>query len=171
MFSTVRHACFASIALLLITSTGQAGQTCRDSILSSTPDDRFDVNSDGTVSDTATGLMWKRCAEGQAGTDCTGSHTNYTWQKALEHAQQTSFANYDDWRLPNINELQSIIEQRCFFPAINLTVFPNTTTYTWSASTYATYSRNAWHVDFKVGHVSPRSKKNSLAVRLVRGGQ
>jgi hypothetical protein len=59
--------------------------------------------------------MWMRCALGQNwnGATCTGSGQAYTWQAALQAAEGSSFAGYSDWRLPDIKELSSIVEQAC----------------------------------------------------------
>lgn len=57
-------------------------------------------NGDGTVSDLATGLMWQQADDGQ-GRD---------WEHALAYAEDLQLAGYDDWRLPNAKELQSIVD-------------------------------------------------------------
>jgi hypothetical protein len=79
---------------------------------------------------------------------------------------------YTDWRLPNRNELTSIVELGCSWPTINTTVFPNTPSSNfWSSSPPADYSVDAWYVCFSYGNASNYGKSNSFAVRLVRGGQ
>ncbi len=60
----------------------------------------FTDNGDGTVTDAATGLMWQ-------GTD---SGHGMQWEEALAYAESLTFAGYDDWRLPNAKELQSIVD-------------------------------------------------------------
>jgi hypothetical protein len=60
----------------------------------------FVDNGDGTVTDLATGLMWMQ--------DDSGA--GYNWEDALGYAENLSFAGYDDWRLPNAKELQSIVD-------------------------------------------------------------
>jgi len=60
----------------------------------------FQDNGDGTISDNATGLMWMQ--------DDNGEGLN--WADALTYAENTTFANYSDWRLPNVKELQSIVD-------------------------------------------------------------
>ncbi|MDY0339956.1 MAG: DUF1566 domain-containing protein [Coriobacteriia bacterium] len=57
-------------------------------------------NGDGTVTDEATGLMWAQ-ADSVEGMD---------WEAALAWAESTDLAGYDDWRLPNVKELQSIVD-------------------------------------------------------------
>ncbi len=112
-----------------------SAQTCRDNIAATTPDARFSVNGD-EVTDTATGLIWQRCSLGQTGTACDGgSAAGYTWQQALQTAENVRLSTGNPWRLPNVKELRSIVEAKCYSPAINLQVFPNTkTSHYWSGS-------------------------------------
>ena len=80
------------------------------------------------MTDTRTGLIWMRCSLGQMwdGAACSGTANTYTWQAALQAAFEINsgasnddgdglagFANETDWRLPNRNELESIVERRC----------------------------------------------------------
>ena len=60
----------------------------------------FVENGDSTVSDLATGLMWQQTDDGIA----------RDWQEALFYAEVSELAGYDDWRLPNAKELQSIVD-------------------------------------------------------------
>jgi hypothetical protein len=63
----------------------------------------FQNNNDGTISDLATGLMWPKADNG-SGID---------WEHALAYAQTQNKANYlgyNDWRLPNTKELQSLLD-------------------------------------------------------------
>jgi hypothetical protein len=152
---------------------GQAAQTCNDAIVASAPDSRYRENGDGTVTDLSTGLIWKQCAEGLSGADCTtGSPSTFTWQAALQHAEDAVFAGSSLWRLPNKNELASLVERRCVNPAINATPLPNTpSSWFWSSSPYAYYLGDAWLVSFGHGFVSGYGKSYQAYVRLVRGGQ
>ena len=64
---------------------------------------QFLENQDGTISDLATGLIWSQ----------NDSQTTMSWQAALEYVQelnQNKYLGYSDWRLPNIKELQSIVD-------------------------------------------------------------
>ncbi|MCP3950977.1 MAG: DUF1566 domain-containing protein, partial [Desulfobacterales bacterium] len=105
-----------------------ADQTCQEEgIPAYTPTSRFSDHGDGTVTDTQTDLMWAKCAEGLSGGACLGgSAIKRNWEGALDLANISTLADYDNWRLPNIKELRSIVEQQCYRPAINLDVFPNT---------------------------------------------
>ena len=75
---------------------------------------RYEIHDDGTATDTETGLMWMRCALGQEylESSCSGSALPLTWGDALEAAHSWEFANYDDWRLPTIKELATLVERR-----------------------------------------------------------
>jgi ribonuclease BN (tRNA processing enzyme) len=67
----------------------------------------FKDNGDGTISDLATGLMWARDDSGSA------SPGGFNWKDALAYVAARNAANflgYSDWRLPNIKELQSIVD-------------------------------------------------------------
>ena len=150
-------------------------QTCQtNSILATTPTNRFTINNDGTVSDTKTGLTWNKCSEGQSGVDCRiGTATTYTWQGALQQAQRVNnngfFAGYKNWRLPSIKELNSIVEEQCSEPSINLAVFPESQNNVyWSSSPYAEVSSYAWFVNFNFGLSSLNFKYVKYFVRLVR---
>lgn len=155
-------------------------QTCQTtSIPVHTPTSQFTDHANGTVTDNKTGLMWKKCSEGQSGNDCSsGSAASYTWQAALAQAQTVNtsggFATYTDWRVPTINELESIVETQCYDPAINLAVFPNAPyAWFWSSSPVAADGYYAWGVAFSIGNNDWNYKGNGNygSVRLVRGGQ
>jgi hypothetical protein len=60
----------------------------------------FEGNGDGTVTDYATGLMWQQADSG----------SGMNWEDALAYAENSTLAGYDDWRLPNVKELQSIVD-------------------------------------------------------------
>ena len=153
-----------------------------------TPTSDFVLSADGTARHVPTGLIWKRCAEGQAWESggCSGSPEEFNWQSALQQSNTVNtsggFAGQSDWRLPDIKELQSIVEQQCYGPALNPVVFPNQSTSTfWSSSPSAYGSDGAWVVNFNNGHALPiilfgdgtslNIRSDSRYARLVRSGQ
>ena len=161
-----------------------SAQSCQVSIVATAPDYRYSDNGDGTITDNGTGLVWKQCSEGQSGVACnTGAASVHTWQAALQIPQTINtgggYAGHTDWRLPNIKELASLVEERCESPAINLNFFPNTvSSYYWSSSPYPKFSYMAWWVDFVSGSAdtfhyydAPNGRADRHLVRLVRGGQ
>ncbi|RWX45678.1 hypothetical protein H206_01435 [Candidatus Electrothrix aarhusensis] len=169
---------FGLIFCFFFVSITDAAQICKpDSILASTPDSQLVDNNDGTITDIKTGLMWKRCLEGVEGDNCeNGSPSDFTWQQALQQPRAVNdasgFAGYGDWRLPNIRELITIVEEQCYNPAINLNRFPNTpSSYVWSGSPHTEDSYSGWDVYFLAGQSSYYNRRyRSYAVRLVRGG-
>lgn len=153
-------------------------QTCNSQMQRTSPDSRFIIHDDGTVTDQKTGLMWMRCSLGQnwRGNNCTGDISTYPWATAIKQAKQVHFAGYKDWRLPSIKELASITELACYAPAINSKVFPNTQSgFYWSATPHANNSGYAfgvaWGVYFDDGDGNLNDKADSYGVRVVRSGQ
>ncbi|MHC4889383.1 MAG: Lcl C-terminal domain-containing protein [Planctomycetota bacterium] len=60
----------------------------------------FVNNGDGTITDRASGLMWMKADSGKT----------MNWKEALEYAENLDYDGYDDWRLPNVKELQNIVD-------------------------------------------------------------
>ncbi len=69
----------------------------------------FVDNGDSTINDVATGLMWSQDDSG----------TGMDWETALSYAEDSTYAGYDDWRLPNVKELQSIVDYSGCLPTID----------------------------------------------------
>jgi hypothetical protein len=121
------------------------------------------------VTDSKTGLIWRRCSEGQtwSGSTCTGTAAIYTHEQALAQAQ--SQAGTAGWRLPNVKELFSIVNKAFMYPAIDSTAFPGTqSSWYWSSTPYARSSSSAWSVNFYNGFYSNESRDSDYRVRLVR---
>ncbi|NEX16856.1 MAG: hypothetical protein C1943_09565 [Halochromatium sp.] len=133
----------------------------------------FVDNGDGTITDANTGLMWSQCSAGQSGSECaSGLADTMHWDEALTYAENATHAGYDDWRLPNRKELQSLIDYSAYGPAINEQFFPFPGTITelrfWSSSPSATFSNNAGRVNFFDGDAYDDNKRSDRSVRLVR---
>ena len=110
----------------------------------------FTNNSDGTVTDQATGLTWSRADNG----------SGVLWSNALAWVQAMNLSNYlghSDWRMPNVKELQSIVNYSNApdyngLPAIDVNYFVCTGItneagqpdfpYYWTATTHSGYSTN-----------------------------
>lgn len=162
--------------LLFVLSFNSHAQNCNSNIPLTSPDSRFTVNSNGTVQDKQTGLIWQRCSAGQSwdnvNNTCSGDATTYTWKNALIYAQNSTFAEQNDWRLPNIKELESIVELACYAPAINETLFPNTAlSYYWTVSANVIGHNSAWIFNFDNGYGNHNGRNRNYYVRLARGGQ
>ncbi len=142
-------------------------------VLPATPDSDFTPHGDGTVTHLATGLMWKECVEGKSGVDCaTGTASFLDWAEALQSAvaaNAAAFGGHDDWRLPNQQELLSIVETCGRFPTINQNAFPGTPSVAlWSSTTYARTPVAAHEIEFNDGSTNTTHKDGNLHARLVR---
>jgi len=148
--------------------------------------DRFEDNTDGTVTDWLTGLQWEKKTDDATIRDKDNS---YTWSATPPStaADGTAFTTFlpalnsggcfvgqCDWRLPTISELQTILlaPYPCATsPCIDQAVFgPTVADFYWSATTYAYYPLNAWGVGFGNGGVFTNPKFNGIYVRAVRSG-
>jgi len=155
------------ITLLSMTvfAAGHAMAACNTNMAESTPTSRFFNNGDGTVIDSKTGLMWRRCPidygldnngtpDDMTDDACTpngGAPLTYSWGGALNEASNLVYpvGSHNDWRLASIKELSTIIERQCDSPATNAVVFPNTPSARfWSSSPDADSGGVAWYVDF-----------------------
>ncbi|MCP3674362.1 MAG: DUF1566 domain-containing protein, partial [Gammaproteobacteria bacterium] len=163
------------LSIILILSGQLQAQTCNSYTTLVSPDSRFTTDSNGTVTDNQTGLMWMSCSLGQDwdsdSSTCMETAIKYNWKEALGAAESTGFARYSDWRLPNVSELTSITEIACHSPAINESVFPTTgSSYYWSSSPYIELNSDAWVVSFSFGFSNIAFKYDNYQVRLVRAG-
>lgn len=134
---------------------------------------QFDDRGDGTVVHNPSRLVWQRCALGQSwnGQSCDGIPLSLNWSQALEAADVHVQDGWSDWRLPNRNELASIVESRCFLPALDSSVFPDAFGggY-WTSSPVSDALAESWIVDFDDGLIEPVAAAELLTVRLVRRG-
>lgn len=121
-------------------------------------------NVNETVNCTDSGLMWQD--------DETAKTTKLNWQNAINHCENLSFAGNADWRLPNRNELESIVDYKRYNPAID-TAFKNVSSHFYYTSTsYVSLEFVAWVVSFSIGGGSRNhNKSNNEYVRCVRAGQ
>lgn len=121
-------------------------------------------NAEETVNCTDTGLMWQD--------DSNASSVSRNWQGAIDHCEGLSFAGYDDWRLPNYNELKSIVDYEKSSGAKIKNGFANTSSGSYWSSTSGAYSTgSAWLGNFSVGSDHQSNKSYSTHVRCVRAGQ
>ena len=118
--------------------------------------------ANGIVTDTTTGLMWER----NTGND----GKELTWDEAVSYCDKLEIAGYDDWRMPDSIELQSIIDHLSYNPSVNIRVFPDTeASGYWSSTLYRPNPDYAWRVNFYyVGYMNISKKSNSYFVRAVR---
>jgi hypothetical protein len=140
------------------------------------PDPRFADNGDQTVTDNLTGLVWMK----DAGTPSVGSCVGgaMTWQGALEYItclNNYGYLGYTDWRLPNKNELSSLVDHQETSPVL-AAAHPFSSvqlnSYWSSSSRTGIPSASAWYVNMSDGTVSNQSKTSGASYAWpVRGGQ
>ena len=148
------------------------------------PNPRFTMNRDGTTTDNLTGLIWLTNA------NCFGTRN---WTTALADANglangacglsDSSVAG--DWRLPSVNELQSLIDYQFYSPALsdaagtakwglvpaNDAFSGVQSNFYWSSTSYVSSPSYAWLVDFGTGLLNYTGKTGTRFVWPVRGGQ
>lgn len=132
--------------------------------------DRFSYSLDGSeVTDSTTGLVWRRCPEGMAwrGGTCANAATTFTHEGALQYAQRQT-----GWRLPNVKELSSIVDDSKISPAIDMGAFPstpsNSDSWFWTSTPRPDVPSKVWGVSFSYGNVHYYDRSKSGYVRLVR---
>ncbi len=137
-------------------------------VFSATVYAEFVDNGDDTVTDTSTGLTWEIKTDDGGARD---RDNTYTWRQALCYCEYLDLAGHTDWRLPDREELRSLVDYSKYGPSIDETFFPNTQAgLYWSSSTRASNAGEAWYASFFNGGDRDGSKSDSLYVRAVRGG-
>ena len=133
------------------------------------PDPRFTV-SGSCVTDKLTGLMWAK--------DGNLPNGQRSWQGALNYVASknsgSGLCGYKDWRLPNINELESLVNAGESNTAtwLNSQGFMNVQSAPyWSSSTHYYHIYSAWYVWLWFGDVEYTLKDSNLYVWPVRSGQ
>jgi hypothetical protein len=132
------------------------------------PDPRFIDNGDQTVTDNLTGLMWAKNANLYNGT--------MNWNAAIVYANNLSLGSescgvsYEDWRLPNSFELESLRDLGTFNPALPIGhPFDNVQNSNyWSSTTFAGFTNFSWYVDMSNGYPGTTGKTAEGVVWPVR---
>jgi len=121
--------------------------------------DHLIINDDGTVTDTATGLMWQQKTDYRA-----------VWQNALSHCEAMTLSGYSDWRLPTNAELRSIVNYETWNLAIDANIFPDNKSSSYWSSTTGASRDTAWDMYFRGGD-DRYSKLSVIYACAVRAGQ
>jgi len=111
------------------------------------PSPRFTDNLDSTITDNLTGLMWEK----------SPSSVTRNWDSALNYPITLTLGDYSDWRLPNIIELESLVNSEVSNPANWLTSqgFTNVQSWSyWASTTYVPITDFAWGLVMDRGLVS-----------------
>jgi hypothetical protein len=113
------------------------------------------------VTDSTTGLQWQD----------DSIVSDKSWTQAIDYCENLTLGTHDDWRLPNLKELTSIVDDSRVSPSIDTSVFEHTASSNyWSSTTYAGVSDFAWLVGFGYGR-QYYYKSYGNHVRCVRAGQ
>lgn len=126
-------------------------------------DSTYTDNRDNTITDSLTDLMWQKVDD----------DTTRTWADAGTYCDELTLAGHSDWRLPNFDDLTSIVDDTRTDPSINTTYFPYTNSAVYWSSTdyYILGSDFAWSVDFSDGEALGNGKSsNNGYARCVRLG-
>jgi hypothetical protein len=197
------QACLTSI-LVIFSHLSIAAHNSNHVCIQNTPgdhkaSDRYIFNDDGTVLDRITNLTWQRCNLGQewdaTTNSCSGATSALAWDSALAQIDeyniaQNALGNANDWRMPNIKELASIVDTNCVYFAFNDEIFKELHLSYWSSTpiagsefetgvydaatgtTLESYldEHNVWAVDSYSGKDLMAAQSSLRGVRLVRGG-
>jgi hypothetical protein len=131
-------------------------------LLSSASADFIRDNDLDVVNDTKTCLMWQ---------DTSDKRLN--WESAIDYCETLAFAGYEDWRLPNFNELYSIVDKNVSETTINSS-FTNIASgmfnpnIYWSSTSYNQDNTKAWTIKFENADNTRESKTDTNYIRCVR---
>jgi hypothetical protein len=131
--------------------------------------------SDNVVLDRLTGLVWTQDANIPGPTVCNPGKIR-TWDEALKYVaclNGNEYLGYADWRLPNINELGSLMNyaQSDISAWLNTQGFSNVQPmFYWTSTTYGKDQNQAWYMRFNVGWTLSSDKTNTIWVWPVRSG-
>ena len=120
-------------------------------------------NSKEVVINSFTGLMWQD--------DNRSNSVEKDWSDAKAYCQNLVHAGYDDWYLPSISELETLVDTKKQSPAIKQGFKNVSSSFYWSSSSDVSDSHSAWYVYFKPGYIDSYDKSDEYNVRCVRVGQ
>ncbi len=174
----------AAGAIVSCAGTGQDGESQTGVAW---PAARFTDNGDRTVTDALTGLIWSGDANAMPARDPSfdrdylpanawesANDGEVSWQHALDYLTKLNnerYLGYNDWRLPNREELASMIDWQAGYPAIWLDLYGFTNVaadYYWSSSSDPLYTDAAWFVDMGSGYIDSYYKSDNHYVWPVR---
>ena len=158
---------------------------------------RYQNNGDGTITDLNTGLIWEQKMRDAAWPivnlhDVTltfawdsAAPTIWDWLEQVNTEGGTGLAGHNDWRIPNVKELQSIVDYGTFSPAVDVAFNNNPRMLAtcsvaecsltgvgnyWTSTTLELDTSRGWGVGFNAGGAFNDAKSDILFVRAVRGG-
>ena len=150
------------VSLLLMFTSGVSADFTRD-------------HNTKIVTDNETGLQWQD----------NENASKQKWEDAIKYCEALILGSYDDWRLPNIRELESLVDDTKFNPSMSPVFQSVKSRFYWSSTIhgyrglYDIYYDDAWLIDFSYGNQAQYSIhlkymprfKNNYNIRCVRGGE
>ena len=92
-----------------------------------------------------------------------------SWKDSLTYCEELTLGTHNDWRLPNIKELTSIVDDTTVNPSIDSKFKNIEINYYWSSTTlHKDDFKNAWNIRFGYGSQSFNDKNSGCYVRCVR---
>jgi hypothetical protein len=160
-------------AMMACNGTGQDGDTLKGAVWANS---RFTNVDNGTIQDNLTDLIWSKDANAPGPIVCSPSTTK-NWQASLDYVKclnTNSYLGFSDWRLPNRNELSSLVDyaqlnQATWLNGLGFTGVQSV--YYWSSSTSEDSTSDAWGVDMGDGDIDGDDKTYSQFVWPVRSVQ
>ena len=132
---------------------------------------RYVRDDEGIVTDTITGLQYQDVlADLRA--DGASVVPRRKWTEAIAYCENLTLGGYDDWRLPNYNELYFLADRELHKPAIS-GVFKNIDDdgY-WTSTSFLPPDRDgAYVMFFNEGVMGDDKKTYTWNVMCVRGGE
>ena len=113
------------------------------------------------IKDPKTNLIWED--------NMHVSEVKITHIKAKVYCSELKLGDFENWRLPTLQELLSIVDYKRYKPAlVKAFNYSNKDTLYWSSTPYAKTSDEFWGVSFKDGATSNASETYDRYVRCVR---
>lgn len=101
----------------------------------------FRKNDNQTVTDQFTGLMWQ-----------STEILPQKWENALAYCEELQLGGFDDWRLPTLKELMTLVDEEHTAPSIDTSYFPATRAAAyWTSTTFSGHPGFAWYIRFDNG--------------------
>ncbi len=135
---------------------------CRDVFANQPMSAQYNVHSNGTLTDRSTGYTWFRCSAGQIWADgqCKGYAIMRNFEDAQDWAAQAQVAGLTNWRVPKIEEMNTLVQPDCRSPSIDIKAFPGIEPENyWSNKENFWIGSMAWSLFFFQGHYYSRQGK------------
>ena len=121
------------------------------------------LNAGDMVFHKKTGLFWQD--------NRLSMSEKITYKESKELCEEMKIGGYEDWRIPTLKELLTIVDYKNYDPAI-LNGFSSieSSTY-WSSTPYQGRDNEVWGVSFKSGATDSNSKTYDRFIRCVRASK